>query len=101
MPQWTYFLVPPRSTFAEDASEFESAKMREHFDYLERLLAEGTLIMAGRTQDQPPIGIAVFEAPDEDAARSIVASDPAVAAGVVRGELHPYSVALMRDGSNA
>jgi uncharacterized protein YciI len=96
MPEWLYFLIPPRPTFADDATDFEAAKMREHFAYLQRLAAEGTLILAGRTQDQPPTGIAIFRAPDEGVARAIMSGDPAIAAGVVRGELHPYAVALPR-----
>ena len=99
MKEWVYFLIPPRPTFADDASEFESSKMGEHFQYLQRLLAEGTLLLAGRTQDQPPTGIAIFRAADETAARAIMGADPAVAAGVARGELHPYAVALIAESA--
>jgi uncharacterized protein YciI len=95
MQEWLYFLIPPRPTFAHDASEFEASKMGEHVQYLRRLLEEGTLVLAGRTQDQPPTGIAVFRAVDETAARAIMDGDPAVAAGVVRGDLHPYAIALI------
>jgi uncharacterized protein YciI len=95
--EWVYFLVAPRPTFAEDATDFETAKMGEHFGYLQQLLANNTLILAGRTQDEPPLGIAIFEAPDETAALDVMSHDPAIAAGVVRGELHPYAVALSRD----
>jgi uncharacterized protein YciI len=97
MSQWIYYLIPPRPSFASDATDFESGKMSEHFAYLQRLLDQGALVLAGRTQDEPPFGIAIFEAPDEQAARAIVSEDPAIAAGVVRCELHPYSVALMRN----
>jgi uncharacterized protein YciI len=97
MAQWIYYLIAPRTTFAADASDFESGKMREHFHYLQKLLSDGALILAGRTQDEPPLGICIFDAPDEAAARAVFDGDPAIKAGVVRGELHPYAVALTRD----
>ena len=36
------------------------------------------------------------EAADEPAARSVMESDPAVVAGVMTAELHPYAIALQR-----
>lgn len=52
----------------------------------------------GRTQnnDESTIGIAIFEAVDESAARTLMQNDPAVAEGVMTAELFPYQVALMR-----
>ena len=41
-------------------------------------------------------GIAVFEAEDESAARTIMENDPAVRAGLMRAVLYPYKIALMR-----
>jgi hypothetical protein len=41
-------------------------------------------------------GIAIFEAPDEDAARKFMQEDPAVAGGLMTAELHPFAVALQR-----
>src|SRR6266540_2410740 len=41
-------------------------------------------------------GIAIFEAKDEAAARQFMESDPAVVAGLMTAELHPFSVALQR-----
>ena len=37
-----------------------------------------------------------FEAPDEDAARQIMAADPAISSGYARGELRPFRVSLLR-----
>jgi hypothetical protein len=39
---------------------------------------------------------AIFEAPDEDAARVIMESDPAIARGVVTGELRELRISLLR-----
>jgi len=41
-------------------------------------------------------GIAIFEAADEAAARKFMEEDPAVVAGVMTAELHPFSVVLQR-----
>jgi uncharacterized protein YciI len=67
-----------------------------HFDRLRRLLDEGVLIMAGPTLGSINTGVTVFEAPDEQTARAIVAEDPAVAEGYARGELRPLRVSLLR-----
>ena len=45
---------------------------------------------------QEKFGIAIFEAPDEDAARKFMQEDPAVAGGLMTAELHPFAVALQR-----
>ena len=41
-------------------------------------------------------GIAIFEAKDEAAARVFMESDPAVVAGLMSAELHPFAVPLRR-----
>lgn len=96
MPEYIYFVHPPRPTFASDATDEEKAVIGTHFAYLQGKLASGELILVGRTQDEPPMGIAIFEAEDDAAAERFFREDPAVAQGVFRGEVRPYRVALMR-----
>jgi uncharacterized protein YciI len=74
----------------------ESAAFAEHFAHLQRLLADEVLVLAGPTLGETNTGIAVFEAEDEDAARQVMESDPAIAAGVVTGELREMRVSLLR-----
>lgn len=93
---WIYFLHPPRASFAETMTEEEGAVFAEHFAHLQRLLADGLLVLAGPTLGETNTGIAIFEAPDEDTARAIMESDPAIAGGVVRGELRELRVSLLR-----
>jgi uncharacterized protein YciI len=95
VPEWLYVLTPPRQTFREDATPKESAAMRDHFTYLEGLLAERKLVLAGPSL-QPLFGIVVVEAPDEDAAQALMKADPAVSRGVQSAELHPFRLALLR-----
>jgi len=40
--------------------------------------------------------VTIFEAPDEEAARQIMAGDPVISGGYARGELHPFRVSLLR-----
>jgi uncharacterized protein YciI len=93
---WIYFLHPPRPNFAATMTEGEGAVFAEHFAHLERLLADGILVLAGPTLGEENTGIAIFEAPDEDAARVIMESDPAIAKKVVRGELREMRISLLR-----
>jgi uncharacterized protein YciI len=96
MRSWIYFLHPPRADFAATMTPTEEAAFGEHFGYLQRLMAEGTLVLAGPTLGETNTGIAVFEAADEDAARAVMEGDPAIAGGVVRGELREMRVSLLR-----
>ncbi|MEO6699919.1 MAG: YciI family protein [Jatrophihabitantaceae bacterium] len=96
MAEWIYFLHPPRDNFAATMTEAESEAWGRHFQRLQQLLADGVLILAGPTLGQHNTGIAVFEAPDEQAAQQIVDADPAVAEGFARGELRPFRVSLLR-----
>jgi len=70
----------------------------EHLERFQRMLAEGTLILAGPTLGPVNTGIAIIEAPDEDAARRLMEEDPVIAGGYARGELRPFRVALLRGG---
>jgi uncharacterized protein YciI len=56
----------------------------------------GALILAGPTLGQINTGICVFEAPDEDAARAYMESDPTIASGIARGELRPFRASFLR-----
>lgn len=95
MPEYLVTYTPPRPTFAADATEAERAVVGEHFAYLTAALRAGTLVLAGRTQDEPPMGIGVFQAESDEAARAFIKSDPAVAKGVFTAEVRPYRVALL------
>jgi uncharacterized protein YciI len=74
----------------------EQAVYGVHFERFQRLLAEGTIILVGPTLGPKNTGIAIFEAPDEAAARRIMEEDPVIAGGYGRGELRPFRVSLMR-----
>ena len=96
MSEWIYFIHPPREAFAATMTDEENAVWGVHFERFERMLAEGSLILVGPTLGTKNTGIAIFEAPDEDAARRVMDEDPVIAGGFARGELRPFRVSLMR-----
>ncbi|KJL43350.1 YciI family protein [Microbacterium trichothecenolyticum] len=99
MAQWLYRIVPSRSEMVADATPEEQRIVGEHFAYLVELRDRGVLVLAGRTQEtEGTFGITIFEADDEPAARAVMNADPAVAAGVFVASLHPYRIAVARDG---
>jgi uncharacterized protein YciI len=96
MSQWVYFIHAPRENFAATMTESEQAVWGEHVQLLQRRLDDGSLILAGPTLGQINTGICVFEAPDEDAARAYMESDPTIASGIARGELRPFRASFLR-----
>jgi hypothetical protein len=50
---WLCIIRPPRPTFMQDMTEDERAVMSAHFEYLEGLLEEGKLVLAGPSLDYP------------------------------------------------
>jgi uncharacterized protein YciI len=59
-------------------------------------MADGVMILVGPTLGPVNTGIAVFEAPDEEAAQKVMDDDPVIAGGFARGELRPFKVSLLR-----
>jgi uncharacterized protein YciI len=94
--EWIYFIHAPREDFAATMTPDERAVWDTHFERLQRLTREGVMILVGPTLGRVNTGIAVFEAPDEEAARRIMEEDPAIASGIATGELRPFAVALLR-----
>lgn len=102
MKEYLYVLKPTRlAMLTEGPTEREQNIVAEHFAHLTRLTEAGVMILVGRTQnaDENTMGLAIFRAEDDDAAREIMNSDPAVSNGVMTATLYPYKVALI--GSKA
>jgi uncharacterized protein YciI len=96
MSEWIYFIHSPRPNFAETMTPEERAVWSAHFDRFQRLLKEGVIILVGPTLGETNTGIAIFEAPDEAAARRFMEEDPTIASGIAHGELRPFRVSLLR-----
>ena len=97
--QFIYVLhLVPRLHADSAWTKEDKAALERHFVRFQEATKSGRLILAGRTSEpgDKTFGIAIFEAPDEDAARKFMESDPAVVAGLMTAELHPFAVALER-----
>jgi uncharacterized protein YciI len=83
-----------------DAAWTQEDKMAldRHFARFQHAIETGELILSGRTREpgDKTFGIAIFQADDEEAARKFMETDPAVVAGLMTAELHPFSIALQR-----
>ncbi|MYD08969.1 MAG: hypothetical protein F4X02_02900 [Chloroflexi bacterium] len=102
MPTYIYRIQPVRpAMLAEGPTEEEARVTAEHFAYLKQLMADGSLILAGRTlnSDYSAFGIAIFEARDDEHMRQITAADPGVAKKLFRAEWHRYRIALHAPGN--
>lgn len=98
MKEYLYVLKPTRLAMLTDGpTEHEQKVVAEHFAHLSRLTEAGVMILVGRTQnaDETTMGLAIFRAESDEAAREIMNSDPAVINGVMTATLFPYRVALM------
>lgn len=64
---------------------------KQHVAYVQMLLESGKAVIAGRIQDDGElVAVYIFRAPSADEAESWALADPAVAAGHLVAELHPW-----------
>jgi uncharacterized protein YciI len=95
---FAYTLHPTRlAMLTEGATAEERALAGAHWVYSQELLTRGVVIFAGRTMitTADSFALMVIRAPSLDAARAIVADDPAVRGGVFRSTVYPYQPMLM------
>ena len=72
----------------------QEAAMAGHFARLEQGVQDGTVLVAGPCEDEA-FGIVLFRAEGAGAARAWTEADPAVQAGVMSSEWHPFRVSLL------
>jgi uncharacterized protein YciI len=100
-PKPKHFLIVlkpvPRLHDEKAWTKEDNAAVGAHFNRLKAAVAEGRVLLAGRTNEplDQTMGLIIFSAPDEAAAREFMHADPCVAAGVMTATLHPYGLALM------
>jgi uncharacterized protein YciI len=97
--QFIYVLrLVPRLHSDSAWTKEDNMALSRHFVRFQHAIETRELILAGRTKEpgDKTFGIAIFEAKDEAAARAFMESDPAVVAGLMTAELHPFAVAHER-----
>ena len=97
--QFIYVLrLVPRLYDDKNWTKEDNAVLERHFVRFQEAIKSRQLVLAGRTKESgdKTFGIAIFEAPDEAAARAFMQADPAVEGGLMTAELHPFAVALER-----
>jgi uncharacterized protein len=90
---WIYVVHLTRPAAIVSPTEEESAAIDRHFVRLQQAYGAGIVRLAGTATDAA-FGIVIFGAADETVARSFMADDSAVRAGVMTAELHPFRVSL-------
>lgn len=93
---FVYVLKLVKGTPEKLTSE-ETAIVDEHFDYLKKALTKGQLTLAGRCVNGE-FGIVIFQEESEKQANEFMKNDPAVKNGVMTAELHPFRIALLKNG---
>ncbi|MEZ4992285.1 MAG: YciI family protein [Saprospiraceae bacterium] len=86
---------PNRDRSPEEAQELQ----RAHLDNIGRMAAAGQLVLAGPFLDDGALrGIYIFNVATVEEAQALTATDPAIQAGSLVMELHPWygSAALMK-----
>ena len=88
----TYLVVyRPGPAWIPDKPQAEQP-LKEHGQYMLGLYVQKKLKFAGPFTDAPGGGAAVFEAEDDEQAKSVVAADPAVTSQVFVADLRPWTL---------
>jgi uncharacterized protein len=100
-----HFLIriqPVRATFIQDGTPEEQKIMGTHFTYLKKLTEEGKVVLAGPSiNGEKTFGLIVVEVENEAEAKAIMEGDPSYKAGIQKGEVLPFRIALLRDSKPA
>ena len=101
MPKSEFYIgiiKPARDEFMTNPTEEEIAVMKDHFEYLKNLLAEGKLILAGpATNIKNPFGVLIFKSESREEAEQMMKNDPSVIASIQNiKEFEPFNLSLYK-----
>ncbi len=87
-----YFMVFLKKGEKRDQSPEESAIIQKgHMDHMAKLAEEGIIQMAGPFGDDGEVrGIVIYSVPTEEEVKKLTSEDPAVKAGRLIMEIHPF-----------
>jgi uncharacterized protein YciI len=95
MPTYLYLLRLRDRRLPEQMTPTQERVMEAHFGRLQRGVQESTVLLAGPCTDGA-FGIVVYKAASPETAQAYADADPAVSAGLMSVEVHPFRVSLMR-----
>jgi uncharacterized protein YciI len=95
MTEFMYMFRPKRENFLQTMTPEEMTAFGGHAEYTKKLFAEGKVILMGACTDGA-CGTVIFKAASVEDAQLIFDNDPAVMAGIVYAELHPYKVVAFK-----
>jgi hypothetical protein len=79
---FTFRLLPPRPSFADDMTDAEGEVMATHFAYWLDLFEQGHVPVFGLVlEPESPWGLCVIRADDREAVVAMAEADPAVSSG--------------------
>jgi uncharacterized protein YciI len=87
---------PELITDADAWTEADLKVAEAHFAYLKQATEEGIVILAGRSTDGLGPAIVILDIGAEEQARRFMENNPFIASGLMRGHLHPFRAALVR-----
>jgi uncharacterized protein YciI len=92
MEQYTVALMNRTEKWGPPSPAFQEL-LKQHLEYLGKLVEQGSLAVAGPLRDEGELGgIAIYRVGAEQAAK-LAQEDPLVKAGYLRPELHPWITA--------
>ena len=96
-----YFAIikPYRQDFVTNPKKEEEKIMTDHFYYLNSLLQDRKLFLAGPTLvPDDPTGIVILETETEEEAKHLLENDPSVKAGIQKiVDLRPIRLSIRRE----
>jgi uncharacterized protein YciI len=96
MPTYLYIVKLVHPDLFEHMEPEQEKVMEAHFIRLQEGVEQGQVVLAGPCTDGA-FGIVIFEAQSEQEAEDHMLVDPAVVAGIMTAELHPFRISLMQN----
>lgn len=93
--EFLYQIKPIRSDFMENQSQEDKNVLEAHFFYLQNLLQEDKLVLAGPCLDAS-FGVVILHNVDQEEANSIMVNDPVIVHEIMTGELFPFRISLLK-----
>ena len=88
---YLYLATPPRPSFVADATAEEYEILGRHFAYMDEVRDRGQLLLTGPALDGS-WGVAIFKVTTMEEAETLMRADPAIAAGLFTGKVHPLAI---------